>query len=94
MNMHSSVNLGIQIETYQARLCLTFIGQVPSLVDAVVKTTKISKALQATLGGPSDGAGTVWSQFGTVQYSTPYIGSNSFEPNLCRDVRFQGISEP
>ena len=36
------------------------------LLDAVVKTTKISKALQATRGGPSDGAGTVWSQFGTV----------------------------
>ena len=68
MNKHSIVNLNVllsylgnQIYTYQARLCLTFIGQVPSLFDAVVKTTKISKALQATRGGPSDGAGTVWS---------------------------------
>ena len=32
----------------------------------VVKKTKVSKALQATQAGPSDGAGTVWSQFGTV----------------------------
>ena len=39
---------------------------MPSLFDAVVKTTNISKALQATWGGLSDGAGTVWSQFGTV----------------------------
>ena len=68
MNKHSIVNLnalasylGIQIQTYRARLCLTFIGQVPSLLDAVVKTTKISKALQATWGGPLDSAGTVCS---------------------------------
>ena len=45
--------------TYQAMLCLTFIGQVPFPFDAVVKTTKISKALQATRGGPSDGASTL-----------------------------------
>ena len=44
-----------------------FIGQVPSLLDAIVKTTKVSKALQATRGSPSDSAGTVWSQFGTVK---------------------------
>ena len=68
MNKHSIVNLnvlasylGIQILTYQARLCLTFIGKVPSLFDAKVKTTKILKALQPTRGGPSDGASTVWS---------------------------------
>ena len=36
------------------------------LLDAVVKTTKISRTLQATRGGLSDGAGTVWFQFGTV----------------------------
>ena len=40
-------------------LCLTFIGQVPYLFDAVVKMTKISKALRATQGSQSDGAGTV-----------------------------------
>ena len=39
---------------------------MPSHLDAVVKTTKISRALQATWGGPSHGDGTVWSQFGTV----------------------------
>ena len=39
---------------------------MPSLLDVEVKRTKISKTLQATRGGPSDGAGTVWSQFGTV----------------------------
>ena len=40
-------------------LCLTFIRQVPSLFDVVVKTTKNSKALQATQGAPSDSTGTV-----------------------------------
>ena len=43
------------------------MGQVPSLLDAVLKTTKISKALQAIRAGPSDGAGTVSSQFARVQ---------------------------
>ena len=47
--------------------CLTIIGQVSSLLDAVVKTTKISRTLQATRGSPSDGAGPVWFQFGTVE---------------------------
>ena len=37
-----------------------------SLLDAVVKTTKIFRALQVTRGGPSHRAGTVWFQFGTV----------------------------
>ena len=40
--------------------CLTFIGQMASHLDAVVKTIKISKALQATRGGPSDCMVPVW----------------------------------
>ena len=48
-------------------LCLTFIGQVPSHLNAVVKTTKISKPLQATQGDPARGAVTLSSQFSTVQ---------------------------
>ena len=51
----------------QARLCLTFIGQVPSHLNAVVKMTKISKALQATQGDLSHGAVTLSSQFSTVE---------------------------
>ena len=39
---------------------------MPSLLDAVLKTTKISKALRATRAGPSDGAGAVWTQFARV----------------------------
>ena len=36
-----------------------------------MKKTKISKALQAPWGGPSHGAGTVWSQFSTVDIYYP-----------------------
>ena len=39
---------------------------MPSHLNAVVKTTKISKALQATQGNPSHGAVTLSSQFSTV----------------------------
>ena len=56
--------------------CLSFIRQVPSLLDAVMKTTKISKALQATRGGPADGSGTVWSYFGTVAGYGPHQRSH------------------
>ena len=70
MKKHSIINIKcpcFQIWTYQARLCLTFIGQVPSHLNAVVKTTKISKALQATKGKPSHGgAVTLSSPFSTV----------------------------
>ena len=49
MKKHSIVNLKCPCFFFRYpnldRLCLTFIGQVPSLFDAVVKTTKISKAL-------------------------------------------------
>ena len=67
MKTHSIVNLFRYPNLeYQARLCSTFIGQVPSLLNGVVKTTKISKALQATQDGPSHGAVTLSSQFITV----------------------------
>ena len=39
---------------------------MPSLLDAVVRTTKISKALKATRAGPSDGADILWSHFARV----------------------------
>ena len=61
MNKHSIVNLKCPcfLFRYSNLDIPTFIGQVPSLFDAIVKTTKISKALQATRGGPSDGGGNV-----------------------------------
>ena len=59
-------------------LCLTFIGQVPSHLNAVVNTAKISKALQATRAGPSDGAGTVWSQFARVLVHKGHTELNMF----------------
>ena len=39
---------------------------MPAHLNAVVKTTKISRALQATQGNPSHCAGTLSSQFSTV----------------------------
>ena len=40
---------------------------MPSLLDAVVKTTKISRIPQATRGSPPDDVGTVWFRFGRVK---------------------------
>ena len=56
------LTLSIQIKTYQARLSLTFLKQVPSFFNAVVKTTKIFRALQAIRADPSYGAVTLLSQ--------------------------------
>ena len=44
---------------------------MPSHLNAVAKTTKISKALQATQGNPSDGAVPLSSQFSTVLTKSP-----------------------
>ena len=53
---------------------------MPSLLDVVVKTTKISRSVQATRVGPSDGAGTVWFQFGTVHCGTIQLNQTKEVP--------------